>query len=160
MHRAQHFDGFHVQASPHDVPLTHTDDDDTPKIERFATDLRTVPSPLGPFRLAILARSEQFCLEVGDLPEEVRPVVAHGVSPPEGAARMGRLLALIVGGEAARERFQIVAIDGVTQTLVHGRWLTHRCVPSLPLPQSSAPWAVRDGRKCCPRRPTGMPRWG
>jgi len=69
MHRADRFDGFHVQPPPHDAPVTDTDDDDAPHVERFAVDLRAMPPPLGPFGLAILARSEKFGLEVGNLPE-------------------------------------------------------------------------------------------
>ena len=79
-----------------------------------------------------LARSDKFRLEVGNLAEEVGPVVAHGISPLEGTARMGRLLALVVGREAVRERFKIVAVDGVRQTLIHRHWLCHRPSPASP----------------------------
>jgi len=69
MNRADLLDGFHVQPAPHDAPTTHADDDDAPHVERFAVDLRAVPPPLRPFSLAILARSDELRLEVGNLPE-------------------------------------------------------------------------------------------
>ena len=77
--------------------------------------------PILPTPSAIGRSAEQFRVDIGHGTEDLGPVASAVGVPLEGAIRMYRKLALIVGGEARHQRVQVVLVGRLVDALNDGR---------------------------------------